>query len=63
MKTQSYQAGIKLAIGTGKEGTDLLNAIARRSKEVKARSRNAYIVGLIKKDLDWKDGSGKTQHS
>jgi hypothetical protein len=59
MKEQSYQAGIKLAIGTGREGTEILKAVERRAKELKARSRNAYIVGLIKKDLGWKDENGK----
>lgn len=58
MKTQSYQSGIKLAIGTGKEGTDILKAVQARAREVK-KSRNKYIVDLIKADLGWKDQNGK----
>lgn len=53
MKNQSYQSGIKLAIGTGKEGTGILDAVSKRAKE-KGISRNKYIIELIKKDLGWK---------
>lgn len=59
MLTHSQQSGIKLAIGSGKEGAAILNAIERRAKELKKPSRNAYIVDLIKADLEWK-GNGKT---
>ena len=45
------QAGIKLALGSGKEGATILKLIERRTKELKKPSRNAYIVDLIKMDL------------
>lgn len=44
------QAGIKLAIGSGRDGAETLKAMAQRAKELK-KSRNAYVVGLIKEDL------------
>lgn len=46
----SYQVGIKLAIGTGDEGYAILEAIGKRA-EHEGKTRNRYIVDLIKKDL------------